>query len=615
MKQKRGFIRLVSTVVLALVVLLSLAGCQSEETTKDVYVKNFDVESPTSEFYINDFAEVFTDAQKSEMMKRAVELDQNMDGIQVVVTTVTSLGSHDINEYANAMYNQYGIGNNDMGALIILSTGDRDVRIELGRKMEEYVTSAQAGRLLDDNGMDYFQNDQFAEGLVNVQRATIECIKENVPAAWSTISTVGATPEEKVENSADTTSNTEKVEDDQNGKSLAKAIWSALVGLIVAFAIYTIAECKKAKKKAKEFYKKEVEIIEERVEKNSKKAEEQFKKEKSEMRLQHEIEMDDLRTSTTNEIFQKDEEIKKMKEKFADLTAKHEALSDRYERAQRLYPAVDMQVTEMIENEFKQEAQSIDQKVQEATMQTADREKTNLFKAVISDYEAASEDVKKYITSDITPVVALHDESVELEKEYQRIEKEKRDKQKAQEAYENMTKILTDVRSGSYESYDVLKRANSMYCELTSDQQAFFPNMEWLCSFKKMWSDAKQSHKLYEEAKKAEKSVNEIISGIGTPDEDDRDKLKRAMNVYKGLNSAAVTFFDVMLYEKLKKMLKKANDDHDEQEARRRRKREEEERRRRNSYHSSSSSYHHHSGGSFGGHGGISHGGGASRHF
>lgn len=136
---------------------------------------------------------------------------------------------------------------------------------------------------------------------------------------------------------------------------------------------------------------------------------------------------------------------------------------------------------------------------------------------------------------------------------------------------------------------------------------------EWLCLFKKMWSDAKQSHKLYEEAKKAEKSVNEIISGIGTPDEDDRGKLKRAMEFYKGLNPAAVTFFDVMLYEKLKKMLRKANDDHDEQEARRRRKREEEERRRRNSYHSSN--YHQHSGGSFGGHGGISHGGGANRHF
>lgn len=35
MKQKRGFIRLVSTVVLTLVVLLSLAGCQSEETTDE----------------------------------------------------------------------------------------------------------------------------------------------------------------------------------------------------------------------------------------------------------------------------------------------------------------------------------------------------------------------------------------------------------------------------------------------------------------------------------------------------------------------------------------------------------------------------------------------------
>ncbi len=97
---------------------------------------------------------------------------------------------------------------------------------------------------------------------------------------------------------------------------------------------------------------------------------------------------------------------------------------------------------------------------------------------------------------------------------------------------------------------------------------------EWLCLFKKMWSDAKQSHKLYEEAKKAEKSVNDIISSIGTPDEDDRGKLKRAMEFYKELNPAAVTFFDFMLYEKLKNMLRKANDDHNEQEARRRRERE-----------------------------------------
>lgn len=213
MKQRRGLVRITLTVVLAVVLLLSLAGCSNEDTMKEVYKRNFDVEKATNDFYVNDFANLFSGSQKSEMMERAVALDQEMDGIQVVVTTVTTLGSHDIEEYANAMYNQYGIGNNDMGALIILSTGDRDVRIELGRRMETYVTSTQTGRLLDNYGMDYFKNDQFAEGLVNVQKATIDIIKEGVPSDWNATSIAKPTSEAKAESSATTNTKIKNAEE------------------------------------------------------------------------------------------------------------------------------------------------------------------------------------------------------------------------------------------------------------------------------------------------------------------------------------------------------------------------------------------------------------------
>lgn len=68
---------------------------------------DFSVKEQTNEFYVNDFAGIFTEEQKQEMLNKAKELNDNYNGIQVVVTTVDSLEGHEIENYAYAMYNQY----------------------------------------------------------------------------------------------------------------------------------------------------------------------------------------------------------------------------------------------------------------------------------------------------------------------------------------------------------------------------------------------------------------------------------------------------------------------------------------------------------------------------
>ena len=45
----------------------------------------------TSDFYVNDFADVFSESQKESLMNNAVALANENDGVQVVVTTVKSL--------------------------------------------------------------------------------------------------------------------------------------------------------------------------------------------------------------------------------------------------------------------------------------------------------------------------------------------------------------------------------------------------------------------------------------------------------------------------------------------------------------------------------------------
>lgn len=207
-----------------------------------------------------------------------------------------------------------------------------------------------------------------------------------------------------------------------------------------------------------------------------------------------------------------------------------------------------------------------------------------------------------------------------MKREFDRREKEAKDKKKASEAIRIMQSLVnleTDIFHDNYENFS---RAKAVYGSLTENQRKYFPDPIWLASFNKSFALAEREHKIYTSAKQKEKEINGIISRISIPDEDDIDRINSALRIYKSLNDEEKRFVAKGLHEKLKRMKHDADDDHEEQERKRRKRREEEEeeRRRRASY--SSSSYSHHSSSSFGsshhsGHGGISHGGGAHRGF
>lgn len=264
----RKGIRTSAALLVALLLVMSLlAGCATDGT-KNYY--DLDVVDHTSDFYVNDFAGVFSEEQKKALMEKAVGFDEEYSGVQVVITTVESLDSavlgyeyvvedaegnrvedtnqpgstpkFTIEQVAYSMYSEYGIGQDDMGILILFSTGDREVRIETGRQMQFYITDSISGRLLDDYGMDYFREDKFAEGLLSVQDAVIAKIKSEVPSDWHVSSEA-----EKAEDSEDSAttgvvagdanenSNENAVaEDDTQSKNPANGILWGLFGSIAA---------------------------------------------------------------------------------------------------------------------------------------------------------------------------------------------------------------------------------------------------------------------------------------------------------------------------------------------------------------------------------------------
>ena len=169
------------------------------------------VPTQTNEFYVNDFADVLTDSQEKELVEKAKSYADNNNGVQVVITTVKSLDGETLEYYAHDMYDQYGIGKDDMGVLILLVTQDRDIRMEIGTAMEAHINDAKAGRLIDKYAIEHLKNNEFAKGLIELQDGTFKEISAMINGEETTV------PEEEI--------------------SWTTWIWIALFILIIIFDI------------------------------------------------------------------------------------------------------------------------------------------------------------------------------------------------------------------------------------------------------------------------------------------------------------------------------------------------------------------------------------------
>lgn len=134
----------------------------------------FSYPKPTDELYVNDFADVINDADSDTMLAFATKL-YNATTAQVVVTTVSDFGGLEKEEYALGLSREWGIGQKDKdnGVLILLSKGDRQIRIEVGRGLEGALNDSKVGRIIDVYGLDDLKNNDFSSGLTKIQNAVI----------------------------------------------------------------------------------------------------------------------------------------------------------------------------------------------------------------------------------------------------------------------------------------------------------------------------------------------------------------------------------------------------------------------------------------------------------
>lgn len=174
------------------VTFLTLAAPLHADTESDQYLQSL---KPAG--LVNDYANVFTSAQKSSLESLLQELKQKSSA-QIAVAAIRSTKGVEIDDFANRLFEQWGIGQKgkDNGILLLAAIEDRKARIEVGYGLEGAINDALAGRILRADVFPSFKQGNYANGLTQgaVTLASLVAKEAGITLSGNTYNTRRNTP-------------------------------------------------------------------------------------------------------------------------------------------------------------------------------------------------------------------------------------------------------------------------------------------------------------------------------------------------------------------------------------------------------------------------------------
>jgi uncharacterized protein len=129
---------------------------------------------------VNDFAGVIAAPAAAQMAQIAQEVLEKT-GTALVVATVEAVGDNDPNDYANRLYQAWGIGRKgqDKGVLFFLAMKERRVRIETGYGVEGILPDGLTGEILDRYALPAFREGDFGRGFREAMGAVARIVAQD----------------------------------------------------------------------------------------------------------------------------------------------------------------------------------------------------------------------------------------------------------------------------------------------------------------------------------------------------------------------------------------------------------------------------------------------------
>lgn len=149
------------TAAISVFVLLAIIGVVF--LVDKIEVPQTEITIPAATGHVNDYAEIIGPEAEA-----ALEADLKAFEPEIAVLTVKDMGGLSIDDYSIKVADAWKVGNaeKDDGVILIVSTGDRKVRIEVGYGAEAKINDAKAGRILDESVVPHFKDANWERGIL-----------------------------------------------------------------------------------------------------------------------------------------------------------------------------------------------------------------------------------------------------------------------------------------------------------------------------------------------------------------------------------------------------------------------------------------------------------------
>ncbi len=121
---------------------------------------------PSPQRLVNDLAHVMQPQEADALEQKLVAYDDSTSS-QIAIVTVPTIGDNDLFDYAQKLYQAWGIGRKgkDNGLLILVAVKEHQVRVHTGYGLEGAVPDALAKRIGDNTFAPAFKQNQYYAGL------------------------------------------------------------------------------------------------------------------------------------------------------------------------------------------------------------------------------------------------------------------------------------------------------------------------------------------------------------------------------------------------------------------------------------------------------------------
>jgi len=117
--------------------------------------------------WVMDYAGILQSSEKDQISRRLQNLESATSN-QIFIAVFPALPENEyLEDYVNRLFEKWkpGLADKDNGIILAVFVNDRKIRLEIGYGLEDVVTDAQSGYIINQVIKPYFRNSDYAGGL------------------------------------------------------------------------------------------------------------------------------------------------------------------------------------------------------------------------------------------------------------------------------------------------------------------------------------------------------------------------------------------------------------------------------------------------------------------